>query len=210
TTVRRATVNRMVRGIDDRLYSTYFPQFPRFSGASGVIRFDPRTNDVTSLHAFTPDTDGTSPIGALTGGQDGLLYGTTYLGGATDNGTIYTVDPATGAFAVVFSFDEGQGSKPLVQTPDGSWYGSVAPNGGDCGWIFRFDPATATAPIVKSLDPDVDGCITRGMTVAADGNLYGITAVGGTASSGTIFKIDATGAFSVVANLDSNPASTLT
>src|SRR5262249_23728699 len=100
--------------------------------------------------------------------------------------------------------------KTLVQTPDGSWYGSVAPNGGDCGWIFRFDPATATAPFVKSLDPDVDGCITRGMTVAADGNLYGITAVGGTASRGTIFKIDATGAFSVVANLDSNPASTLT
>jgi uncharacterized repeat protein (TIGR03803 family) len=46
----------------------------------------------TILHSFAL-SGGAEPTAALTGGADGMLYGTTSVGGASGYGTIYSVAP---------------------------------------------------------------------------------------------------------------------
>jgi uncharacterized repeat protein (TIGR03803 family) len=46
----------------------------------------------TILHNFTNGADGGSPSG-LALSADGILYGTTTLGGANGKGTVYTLAP---------------------------------------------------------------------------------------------------------------------
>jgi uncharacterized repeat protein (TIGR03803 family) len=45
----------------------------------------------TVLHSFGTGTDGAEPEGALIQDAEGNLYGTTFLGGATDNGTVFKI-----------------------------------------------------------------------------------------------------------------------
>jgi uncharacterized repeat protein (TIGR03803 family) len=47
----------------------------------------------TTLHEFVKQGDGTDPEGGLIYGKFGALYGTTYSGGESNNGTIYGVLP---------------------------------------------------------------------------------------------------------------------
>lgn len=47
----------------------------------------------TVLHAFAGGTDGAYPRGGLVIGNKGYLYGTTFLGGASNDGTIFRVTP---------------------------------------------------------------------------------------------------------------------
>lgn len=44
------------------------------------------------------------PNSGLTLGTDGNLYGTTNFGGASDNGTLFRIDPASGAVTTLYSF----------------------------------------------------------------------------------------------------------
>ena len=43
---------------------------------------------VTTLHTFN-GSDGSNPIGPLVRGTDGNYYGTTQLGGTSNNGTVF-------------------------------------------------------------------------------------------------------------------------
>jgi uncharacterized repeat protein (TIGR03803 family) len=53
---------------------------------------------VTIVHNFTSTGgDGNFPVGDLLLGQDGDLYGTTWLGGANAAGTVFRVDPRKSA-----------------------------------------------------------------------------------------------------------------
>jgi hypothetical protein len=42
------------------------------------------------LHSFTGGRDGADPAGSLTG-VDGVLYGTTFSGGANNAGTVFKI-----------------------------------------------------------------------------------------------------------------------
>src|SRR6185295_16716876 len=95
------------------------------------------TGAFTVLHAFT-DT-GTAPAwypwGPLALGPDGMLYGTTRFGGSEEAGTIYRLDPNTGAFTVVHGMTVAEGIGPvgpMLLDTDARFYGS-AYGGGDQG-----------------------------------------------------------------------------
>jgi uncharacterized repeat protein (TIGR03803 family) len=101
---------------------------------------------ITALHTFKGyPTDGTRPIGALVQGSDGDFWGTTYLGGANNEGTIFKIS-ASGTYTLVYSFlyasPELLGAKPVA-----------------------------------------------GLTLGSDGNLYGVTEVGGKNGYGTLFQV---------------------
>jgi uncharacterized repeat protein (TIGR03803 family) len=158
------------------------------------------------LYNFDVITGGNSPQAALTAGPGGVYYGTTDLGGATGNGTVFELDPpAAGQTAwtekVLYSFaGPGDGSVPssgLLAGKDGVLYG-VTGSGGANGYgvVFALTPPAAgqtawTESVLYSFAGGNDGIAPYGTLVSdANGVLYGSTTNGGgSSSSGVVFSL---------------------
>ena len=159
------------------------------------------TGGITVLHNFAV-TDGTS-AGALIENNAGDFFGAaTTGGGASSSGTVFEYSH-TAVFSVIHTFTGtgGDGARPnsqLLQASDGLIYGATARGGSLSGGgsLFRFNPAVAGSlttiasfPPTGQSDPFYNPSF--GMTEAADGALYGLTAEGGTGFSGygTVYKV---------------------
>jgi uncharacterized repeat protein (TIGR03803 family) len=160
------------------------------------------------LHDFARGNDGRTPVGVTL--QSGMLYGATQIGGGSPNcfshtgcGTIFSVDPKTGAEKILHTF---------VSTPDGAYpntvvsvhgvlYGSSSSGGrNNYGTLFRTDPRTGATTILYSFPGGVLGSAASSPLSYHDGALYGTTSFfngqspqncnnnGGVC--GTIFKYD--------------------
>lgn len=161
----------------------------------------------TILYRFNgPPNDGSSPS-QITIDASGAIYGTADNGGpatkcALGCGAIFKLTPAPGrsewhetilhAFAGV---PDGAAPNTLILAPNGALYGEASAGGrstacGDgrgCGAIFALRPSHGsrwTETIVHSFKaakaPNDDGEFPYGgLTLAADGALYGVTAYGG-------------------------------
>jgi uncharacterized repeat protein (TIGR03803 family) len=177
--------------------------------------------------AVSGSTDGAYPDGALVQGTDGNFYGTTSAGGLyqaspLSGGTVYRIS-AAGVESVLHSFsgDGGMtgstdGAQPwyvsLLQASDGNFYGTTA-YGGDFGQgaIFQITPAGVERVIYSfsgvTCAPGIGGGIYGnpdgayplvGLVQGSDGNLYGTTECGGSASAGTAFKVTTSGVETVL------------
>jgi uncharacterized repeat protein (TIGR03803 family) len=47
----------------------------------------------TILYSFTGGNDGANPLGSLIANQQGRLFGTTYVGGTSNKGTVFKLKP---------------------------------------------------------------------------------------------------------------------
>jgi uncharacterized repeat protein (TIGR03803 family) len=115
---------------------------------------------LTTLYNFCSQpscADGLGPYAALVQATDGNFYGTTYKGGANNEGTVFEITPA-GALTTLHNFDATDGAQPfggLLQGTDGNFYGSTF-EGGDltcqvnssvgCGTLFSL--STGLGPFV--------------------------------------------------------------
>ena len=112
---------------------------------------------------------------------------------------------ATGAlaqFSVLRDFGSGSGdpSKPsysgiVAQGRDGNLY-STAPNGGAscCGAVFQITPAGKLKNIHSFSGNGNDGAFPQGgVTLGTDGNFYGTSYEGGTATAGVVFRVTPAG-----------------
>ena len=75
-----------------------------------IYSFNTTTSALTTLYSFTGGTDGGQPYGPLMQHTDGLLYGTTYVGGAGSTCTTLEWDGEfviTGGCGTVFTFNIG-------------------------------------------------------------------------------------------------------
>ena len=135
--------------------------------------------DVTVLHHFTGGDGGGSPAG-LTLGADGNFYGVTASGGVLGyRGTAFRMTPA-GVVTVLHHFagypsDGQRPDAPMVQAPDGNFYGTTSQGGagGCCGFgtIFKMTP-DGRVTILRSLDAsdgDYSGYGVDGLTLGRDG-----------------------------------------
>ncbi len=150
---------------------------------------------------------GSSPQSQLVQGADGNFYGTTNSGGSAGFGSIFKMTPA-GAVTVIASLTStgsSPGANPICGlTPDGvgNFYG-VAQNGGTSalGTVFKVTAAGAYTALVQftGTTGTLLGASPRAsLTLGADGNFYGTTALGGTANIGTIFKMTPAGALTTL------------
>ena len=196
---------------------------PANSGCGTVFSIDPKTGTETVLHSFGSGADGKYPEAGLTD-VNGTLYGTTDDGGGSNTncyygcGTVFSLDPATGAETVVYSLCTQQnctdGQYPLAGVVDvkGALYGTTYGGGtncteeGDCGTVFALDPKTGVETVLHSFGAGTDGYQPLASLVDVKGILYGTTEFGGSntkcdygSSCGTVFSVDpATGAETVV------------
>jgi uncharacterized repeat protein (TIGR03803 family) len=88
---------------------------------------------LTTLWSFTNGLDGANPSSGLVQGSDGNFYGTTILGGANHDGTIFRISPG-GNYTNLYSFGNSpnDGHMPyagLVQGSDGNFYGTTTAGG---------------------------------------------------------------------------------
>ena len=165
----------------------------------------------TVLHSFTGPPDGNWPLGSLILDAAGNLYGTTSWGGSSSNctagcGTVFKLD-ATGAETVLYSFTGGaDGARPaseLIRDAAGNFYGTTQYGGAGrcrdgCGTVFKLD-TTGTETVLYRFRRNPDGgSPVAGLIRDAAGNLYGTTLYGGIKRNGTVFKLDATGAETVL------------
>ena len=89
---------------------------------------------LTTLYSFCSQSDcrdGANPLAGLIQAANGELFGTTRLGGSSNFGTIFKINPS-GVLTTLFSFDFRDGEYPhagLVQAANGDLYGTTH-NGG--------------------------------------------------------------------------------
>jgi len=155
------------------------------------------------IHAFTGAADGRYPYSGLTIDRGGNLYGTTFYGGATNDGVVYKLAPAGSSwiFSPLYSFQAGSdGAYPyasLTIGPDGALYGTTYGGGGSgcgygCGTVFRLTPPASSCKtaicswsetVLYRFSGGADGRAPHsGVVFDQAGNLYGTTVFGGATS----------------------------
>lgn len=163
-------------------------------GGGTVFKIDAKGN-FSILHTFTGSHgDGKVPMGGLIRDSAGTLYGTTLAGGAYDEGTVFKLNPSTGAETVLYSFTGGaDGQSPwasLVMDKLGNLFGTTSFGGtnGD-GTVFELD-TTGKETVLHSFNLLIDGeALISPLIMDAAGNLYGTADEGGPFSGGTAFEI---------------------
>jgi uncharacterized repeat protein (TIGR03803 family) len=136
-----------------------------------------------------------------------VLAGLTSNGGPQGKGTLFNISTNGTGFAVINGFQDW-GKNPnggLVLGSDGNFYG-MTNVGGTYGYgtIFKMTPAGAIT-VLHHFDYTKDGANPYGdLTLARDGNFYGLTSAGGTNTYGTIFKITTAGVFTVMRHFSYN------
>jgi uncharacterized repeat protein (TIGR03803 family) len=160
----------------------------------------------TVLHSFAGKRDGGYPVsGLVLDGQENL-YGTTPGDRRTamGYGTVFKVAPG-GRETILYTFTGGtDGAYPLgnlLRDEAGNLYGAAQGGGSDncvqgCGTIFEITPANTEKVLLSftSGGSDPVGSLIRD----SEGNLYGMTANGGTHSCGTVFSLTQTGTETVL------------
>lgn len=192
----------MVQGIGGDFYGTTWSGGASNGGTLFKISSGAALRTIYDFCSQPNCADGERSFAKMIQATDGKFYGTTWIGGTNDSGTVFKVTP-DGKLTTLHSFDLTDGALPsaLVQATDGSFYG-VTNEGGDlgcempygCGTLFRINRRgeLTTLYVFES----TDGAFPFGTLVqATDGNLYGTTIVGGDLTCnaphgcGTVFQI---------------------
>jgi uncharacterized repeat protein (TIGR03803 family) len=104
-------------------------------------------------------------------------------------------------FSALYNFGSTSGdpyapsySGIVAQGRDGNLY-STAPKGGTCcGAVFQITPAGKLKNLHNFTGSNNDGAFPQGgVTLGSDGNLYGTTYEGGSATAGAVFKVTPAG-----------------
>lgn len=155
------------------------------------------------IQTFGRGTDGAQPLGGLTFDSAGNLYGTTSVGGATGNGTVFemTRSGQTWTETVLYSFAGGNDAASPVQgvaiDTAGNLYGT-SPFGGanGDGAVFKLTHSGSgwSESVIYNFTGGDDGqAPTSGVIVDSAGNLYGGTFFGGVSGGGTVYKLAPSG-----------------
>ncbi len=149
------------------------------------------------------------PYAGLIFDSAGNLYGTTQLGGAHNQGTVFELSKASNGWTetVLYSFGGGHdGSHPtgdLVLDAAGNLYGTTTTGGAGsctqgCGTVFELSPVSGSwnETVLYSFAGGSDGSQPyAGLVLDNAGKLYGTTLLGGntgancTLGCGTVFEL---------------------
>lgn len=182
----------LVQGTDTNFYGTTLAGGTNHLGA--VFKMTPG-GMVTTLWQFNGITDGSEPVAGLVQGTNGNFYGTTFAGGASGLGTVFTITPA-GTLTTLFNFSGGDGASPvggLVLGSNNRFYGTTFAGGNGTGTVFKIGAAGGLTTVYTFTGGSDGGFPEGGLIEGSDGNFYGTTTSEGGGGAGTVFKVTPAG-----------------
>jgi uncharacterized repeat protein (TIGR03803 family) len=150
----------------------------------------------SAIYSFgTASEDGLEPTACLLN-VNGMLYGTTSLGGTYNAGTVFSVT-TSGKETVLYSFGktsaDGEVPQAGLTNVNGMLYGTTA-EGGAYSFGTVFDITTSgKESVIHTFQNSGDGVLPYAGLINVGGTLYSTTVGGGTKEEGTIFKITTSG-----------------
>ena len=179
-------------------------------------------NYYSVLHSFNLNAgEGYHPTGGLTPHGNGLLYGTTYDGGANGAGTIFEFNPSTNGFRTIHTFtnalNDGSHPRGTLIIYNQNLYGMTYSGGSNgLGTIYSIGTNGAFTVLHSFTGSATDGAYPEGSLTPSGDKFYGMTSQGGVYGAGTVFSFDfPTSTFTVLhsfrggANDGANPGSSL-
>jgi uncharacterized repeat protein (TIGR03803 family) len=176
-------------------------------GAGTVFMFN--GTGLVFLYSFSgAPQDGAAPIAGVVRDCCGNLYGTTESAGTNNRGTVFRINKSINE-SVLHNFWGGDGASPagLLGIGGGIFYGTTMNSGTGAGssrfgTIYQID-STGKETVLYRFQGSPDGKFPFDGSPAAlirdsAGDLYGTTYQGGAFGFGTVFKLDTSGAESVL------------
>ncbi|MGO9561153.1 MAG: choice-of-anchor tandem repeat GloVer-containing protein [Candidatus Korobacteraceae bacterium] len=165
-------------------------------GLGTVFELSPSGGEYTEsiLHNFGSGLDGQTPYSGVIFDAAGNLYGNTVAGG-TEEGTVYQLIPSGGAWVenILANLGDNTGHPPegtLIFDQSGNLFGTgfnFGPGGGGTVYELAHGNWVFSLPYYWGSNP---ACYPQaGLTLGADGNLYGVCSYGGSNDDGWVFKL---------------------
>jgi uncharacterized repeat protein (TIGR03803 family) len=151
------------------------------------------------LYRFGGSEDGGSPAnGNLVFDAAGNIYGTTYQGGAFNDGTVYEMTHSQGGGwteSVLYSFTNGWVNtySGVIFDGSGNLYGTTTQGSQfSSGAVYQLTPSGSgwTGSVLTGFQCGQDGCNPRGgLIIDSADNLYGGTGGDGPNNGGTVYEL---------------------
>jgi uncharacterized repeat protein (TIGR03803 family) len=178
-------------------------------GCGTVFELSPSANGwiETVLYDFcsaTSCSDGSTPFAGLVFDKQGNLYGTTYMGGSNDAGTVFELSPPSaqgGQWTEIVLWNFGSsltdGIYPYLGALNwdtaGNLYGTTYGGGANNqGTIFELSPNSSggwTEAVIHHFGGQDGSFPAFGVAIDNAGNLYGTTKDGGSANLGLVYRL---------------------
>ena len=190
----------LIEGNDGALYGT--TSFADSSTRGTIFKLNKNGSGYSVLHTFTGNPDGQQPEDKLLQGSDGALYGTAWVGGSHNVGTIFTLNEDGSGYNTIYNFrtvtNDGRGpTAGVIEGSDQMLYGTTSIDGGIGynGIVFQLNKNGSGYQILHRFSTSGgDGQNPVGeLMEGADGALYGVTYNGGAGSVGTLYKLNKDG-----------------
>jgi len=156
------------------------------------------------LWSFGGPNDGDAPLGGVVRSPNGVLYGTTEDGGASGQGTVFSLQPSGNTYTEktlhVFSgAEDGNGPYAGLSVRGNMLYGTTQYGGGSgcggpgCGIVFKITTTGTRYSVLHVFQGGSDGATPEAGVIAGKNSiLYGTTVAGGAcggAGCGTVFAV---------------------
>jgi uncharacterized repeat protein (TIGR03803 family) len=192
----------IIQGLDGNYYGT--TENGGAWGLGGIYEID-LNGTFTNVYSFRGSVYG--PRAGLFQSADGTLFGTTAAGGPYSGGAVFGLTTNQLSFLHFFDGTNGENVEaPLIQASDGNLYGvaisALGTNDEGHGCVFRITKDGIFTNLFM-FDGNNGRTPLGPLIQATDGNLYGVTVIGGLSYGtpyGTIFRISTNGAFAHVAS----------
>jgi uncharacterized repeat protein (TIGR03803 family) len=121
------------------------------------------------------------------------MFGSTWFGGASASGTLFTFDPATRKYTIFFAFPGGAGGCEPIGAPvvyNGKLYGVGVGcvNTNKYGVLYEVSLKTGEEKVLHTFTNGPDGGSPDAALLLYQGALYGTTMIGGADGNGTVFR----------------------